>query len=468
MEQLARRIASGLTDPCQPSFCAACVLRLSYVFNSGDTKVNLRTLRTSHHNFYNRIMIFVTTERPEEDRASLEGNLRATVLSCAHRSSHNPESEKGILATARLLEATTLSLIHFIHDCLCDSMRMVKTQAFSRHGLWPSSKEDILPRGPGPSCGMLVHWFAKLPDANVFRTFCSIFLICDEMQGALLEEDRRTRFVRAVCGHLDYAVEDHMRFPEQTMNDDSQAAFSRLQDLTILLQSLKLKADLEALIRGLENRLLGSLDRAMDVLGELGEEDMKHRLASVALIVHGIAGTPFPDIPASLRLNALEEALQLGDIFGGAQALIQTSAELRICAAPNCSRPEHELGKKLLVCSSCKVVRYCSRECQKEHWSKGLRPHKLVCSRIKNILAVTSIDAEPSAFAAACRAANIGADDLGVINDGLNNRVNGEGVDKPRSIARVMKDAILEDEEHRALADKIKQRLLRDFGPRAR
>eukprot|EP00823_Brevimastigomonas_motovehiculus_P008204 TRINITY_DN7487_c0_g1_i1.p2 TRINITY_DN7487_c0_g1~~TRINITY_DN7487_c0_g1_i1.p2 ORF type:complete len:181 (+),score=35.24 TRINITY_DN7487_c0_g1_i1:88-630(+) len=52
----------------------------------------------------------------------------------------------------------------------------------------------------------------------------------------------------------------------------------------------------------------------------------------------------------------------------------KTEIKHKICA--NCKKGP-PTGTKLKVCSGCSEVAYCSRECQRAHWSE----HKLVCKR---------------------------------------------------------------------------------------
>eukprot|EP00058_Branchiostoma_floridae_P001522 XP_002587010.1 hypothetical protein BRAFLDRAFT_103826 [Branchiostoma floridae] len=44
------------------------------------------------------------------------------------------------------------------------------------------------------------------------------------------------------------------------------------------------------------------------------------------------------------------------------------------CCNPKCGRPGYR--KTLKLCAGCKLTRYCSRDCQKQHWSVG---HKKCC-----------------------------------------------------------------------------------------
>lgn len=40
----------------------------------------------------------------------------------------------------------------------------------------------------------------------------------------------------------------------------------------------------------------------------------------------------------------------------------------RTCSNPGCGATERPDGGKLLKCERCRTVRYCSAECQKQHW----------------------------------------------------------------------------------------------------
>ncbi|KAF7789758.1 hypothetical protein EIP86_000704 [Pleurotus ostreatoroseus] len=58
-----------------------------------------------------------------------------------------------------------------------------------------------------------------------------------------------------------------------------------------------------------------------------------------------------------------------------------------------------EIEKPLMVCSQCKVVRYCSRECQKKDW----KSHKLQCQSNANLSAALLANASSPAGRAASR-----------------------------------------------------------------
>ena len=58
----------------------------------------------------------------------------------------------------------------------------------------------------------------------------------------------------------------------------------------------------------------------------------------------------------------------------------QGAREAKTCG--QCGRTQEE-GEKFLVCGRCKVLAYCSKACQKQHWRGG---HKVTCQAGLTIL----------------------------------------------------------------------------------
>ncbi|XP_035664654.1 serine/threonine-protein kinase TNNI3K-like isoform X3 [Branchiostoma floridae] len=64
-----------------------------------------------------------------------------------------------------------------------------------------------------------------------------------------------------------------------------------------------------------------------------------------------------------------------GNIDEGTK-LVQEARKTKLlrCCNPKCGKPGYR--KTLKLCGRCKLTRYCSRDCQKQHWSVG---HKKCC-----------------------------------------------------------------------------------------
>ncbi|XP_066275845.1 ankyrin repeat and SOCS box protein 9-like isoform X2 [Branchiostoma lanceolatum] len=58
--------------------------------------------------------------------------------------------------------------------------------------------------------------------------------------------------------------------------------------------------------------------------------------------------------------------------------MIQEARKTRLlrCCNPKCGKPGYKSTGTLKLCARCKMTRYCSRDCQRQHWSIG---HKKCC-----------------------------------------------------------------------------------------
>mmetsp|Transcript_7028 Transcript_7028/g.11092 ORF Transcript_7028/g.11092 Transcript_7028/m.11092 type:complete len:287 (+) Transcript_7028:854-1714(+) len=73
------------------------------------------------------------------------------------------------------------------------------------------------------------------------------------------------------------------------------------------------------------------------------------------------------------RKGLLKEAAALRR--QGPHGLVDPTFLSNVCAA--CFQSTDDIGKRLLKCSVCRVVRYCSKECQKVDWAR----HKRFCTK---------------------------------------------------------------------------------------
>jgi len=67
---------------------------------------------------------------------------------------------------------------------------------------------------------------------------------------------------------------------------------------------------------------------------------------------------------------------------------ILASDALRKCGNPSCAKPGNVKDATLARCSACRVIAYCSGECQRGHW----KLHKTVCKETtKRLQTVTEL-----------------------------------------------------------------------------
>ncbi|OCH91104.1 hypothetical protein OBBRIDRAFT_548531 [Obba rivulosa] len=83
-----------------------------------------------------------------------------------------------------------------------------------------------------------------------------------------------------------------------------------------------------------------------------------------------------------------------------------------VCGARGCTVTTASTGKKFSLCSSCGLLPYCSKSCQKNGWKDELAPHRSFCKKMRTFsdLALRSgkVDiSNPGDFAERCKSAGV-------------------------------------------------------------
>ncbi|KZV81643.1 hypothetical protein EXIGLDRAFT_779500, partial [Exidia glandulosa HHB12029] len=167
MERDAAALTLALREPLKPTLCAACLLCFRAYFLADVRKTNLRILRASHHEFWNCIMRFLTVKRTDISRSAVNRRLDAAWRAC--QSTRGPPKYHAKLRAVfdnravfenydNMLREVVETLLDFLIVIFYDQSKavVVESQKFSRHGLWPTSADDILPFGPESSYSTLL------------------------------------------------------------------------------------------------------------------------------------------------------------------------------------------------------------------------------------------------------------------------------------------------------------------------
>ncbi|KAF8842778.1 hypothetical protein BDN67DRAFT_965161 [Paxillus ammoniavirescens] len=117
--------------------------------------------------------------------------------------------------------------------------------------------------------------------------------------------------------------------------------------------------------------------------GEGEEQKNERRSPDLGLTVTGKPRWTRKDIPrlpkAILKISTPEELDDIFDDDGYLEPLIQSLVESQLTEPPLCFVCRKPASAK---CSECKMVRYCSKECQRSHW----KTHIPTCLLIRDPL----------------------------------------------------------------------------------
>jgi len=113
------------------------------------------------------------------------------------------------------------------------------------------------------------------------------------------------------------------------------------------------------------------------------EELRKLMTKWLALPVHEKSGYRWESLPNSQRLIFEDSATSGQPLSKKEQLDSPNTSPFLATAVPSCAscgRATRPDGSKLLKCSHCRVVKYCSTDCQKQHWTE----HRVACESLKD------------------------------------------------------------------------------------
>ncbi|KZV83055.1 hypothetical protein EXIGLDRAFT_777944 [Exidia glandulosa HHB12029] len=416
MDVQARRLAQGLRDPNNPTFCPACAAHFfdTYLDPTLDLSDNVPTLRKNHHDLLTGIMRFLTTARSEVQLAAIQTSLRRATLECPLRR----QVHRDFLPTGDFVDMVAKLMFSIILFCLVESSKLLATQRFSRQGLWPTTADDILPSGSRESLDALLFWFRRMRQPIISHAFELIFLVCrPELSTVLHENAYRSTFVDIFCSHIDWAVTrqrtPERRSPPRNVKETRDPMFF----LTQIVQFLNAiytgrGAVVDSFIRvvwGYEERVLASLDAALQVTDD---QDLKRAIAVLESCLYQFLDRPVPVHIA--RLYDVQDSANNTNGFRRFYSIVSIISRSVVCCAPGCDTHQHQtVSGKLQRCAGCTLYQYCSRDCQKRHWSLDPLPHKAICRLLGGVFKMAPYrNLTGDQFAAACVAAGIIEEEL--------------------------------------------------------
>jgi len=65
--------------------------------------------------------------------------------------------------------------------------------------------------------------------------------------------------------------------------------------------------------------------------------------------------------------------------------MMRHARTIQFCFAPGCPESAQTSGRVYMRCSGCRVVAYCSKECQAHAWTDKHLPHRNICKKMKQV-----------------------------------------------------------------------------------
>lgn len=410
----ADTFTAQLEDVQKPGICAKCFSVFAHALLEEHCAPLAVQLLKSHHDFWTACARVASAPGSHGELSPLRSLLDSNIAACPTKSWH--------IYAVKGLRDSVACLMDALCRCLwvavgSGSQRKHKNILLSKNGMWPSTLEQIMPEG----IGAYARWACVLP------THCGLALVSRltviarrQVMAELIATPTRDRIaatlVRAFRQWRIRAVE----FPAASRHllaHDVDLGRPELEEAShILLQAMHMLLvfsdgpdgrldDFGAFAAGYE-RLLH--DAIIDLLTKPKVKDIKQTdgLVVFASVLQARAGLPVhPLVEKYRRQPDVQRYVQNGLTFGDTVFLyLRERNNSRLCSGPGCTKGARDgaCTRALSFCARCRIMRYCSPECQKLDWKEGRCdvPHKIVCPALCKSLAhgLIGVDGSMAAF----------------------------------------------------------------------
>lgn len=441
-------LTKALNDPIRPACCPLCFYCWSLTNKPNEPMV--RFMRMGRQDLLDASMSTLTAPRSDAELRIFQQHLLANYRSCDACLKQNLiDSFVGETDERRAVSAAALfisSLYRLMTACLADNQSALVSRAIKQKGFnkeseneWPSAPEQLFPHGPSGTVKTHIFWACLLPDPTApihFLNYCLIIarpffyprLVAPPNNGNL------AWIVARMLGSLDtaapdsallsppFALPEGWRFP---VLKDSKGDTLVLTAIS-LLHTIRSGPDGEIsatldFITGTEAVLFPAVQSALALLPLSESSEEFSTLAAFAHLLQRRLG--LPDSAMDARVIAWRQRVHPQRFTVDAilhHYLCQRARDVRACAGPGCGATvitSGTPGRAFQVCAKCKLLRYCSRECQRRDWTEGELPHKTLCKILRKepftarTLLGTSLDEWTAAWDRARSSGSVSDDD---------------------------------------------------------
>ena len=411
------KLTTDLLHPDGPACCIGCLYRLgmSPAFHPGPGYLRIRT---SSPALFDACMK-ISTKLVQQDLRPLQRRLRANIVACT-QDSHGEPPVSGV-ANTMIVNTLISTLYRIVRHTLIGGetsilIRAVQGKAFAASkgpeaGAWPTSPEQIFANGAQETISALVWWTSLVAEPAEMLRFLNILLTTcrSHVFPQLTTPTIHRRFVWTIVQSLNSLIEpshetsalpsppfrvpDGWTLQHVGTGDDNDTAGCAIMLLDGMIKgpgSPRNSTPIDIIARGYEQQLLDTFQAALPALRNGKGEFRIKTLESHNMFYQTLAAWSFElaqtlQVPTSKLDAHVQLFLKRASSSGSSAAqilqyfLTQRCNDNRACAA--CGKSAKQAGAataKLQTCSRCKMVRYCSKECQKTDWGSG--GHKTRCA----------------------------------------------------------------------------------------
>ncbi|KAJ7177297.1 hypothetical protein C8R43DRAFT_1118298 [Mycena crocata] len=358
-----------LSDPMHAQ--AACIFGLAGVF---DKVMRQDGLESSHrHMLFRAAFNFLSASRTAEENAA----LRAQLFECHCPAELHQGSAVGVLdIVIRNIGAMLTEHLEKIGPG-----KLLKRVLPPQRPPWPNRVEDLIPvQGGGRDVvTALVHWAVIVPHGS--GVFPLVAALARFWEPFFIEVRQMPDVILLIVQHMQRALDSHdsgQLYNPMVLADFYRPLFACARFFEILSELSFLET--LTLMRPVYDHMY-TIALAIEPLLTPNDEDTV--IERWFHFVRGMRPNFHPETPRTLHPGDDDPRKSF------------VMAHNRMAEARNHNQCLHfpcrtETDKRLLICSQCRIVRYCSGECQRLAWGAGSLSHKTVCKSIKALRVATS------------------------------------------------------------------------------
>ncbi|KZV99384.1 hypothetical protein EXIGLDRAFT_762683 [Exidia glandulosa HHB12029] len=430
----ANALAVSLQDAQRPACCPRCLRTFAEIL--GKDAAALDDVRINCHGFWNACMTVISTPRTSDDLAFLEPHFQSMERQCANRT-HTSKSSLGWSTTQ------TRMFFDAAYECIYIGLtfgpkaivlRTKPNQGFnsSKRSHWPVTIDQMFPGSEAGSIATHVFWCTQIFSPYPLHVLNQLVIVARPIVfPVILREPLHAQLVWALVQYLhpygSTPVKDWIwsggRAPCTAPEDWQSIPWLALQPryapvwAATFLHYLQRGPDahyddIRRFLAGYERVLWPAVKNGYAVLATwpYADDHVVLRVTTLAVwtfTIHEVLDLP----PSELSDDIKRAAHPVSDDYEAENEIsiaipihihLKRCANRRACFGPGCGiTMQRNDGKPFQVCSRCKIVRYCSKECQKRDWTDDRQfPHKRACAAISRLLAQPGIrlDCDPIDF----------------------------------------------------------------------